>query len=131
MTRGDVLRKCIIVFDALRRMASKGNAGLEPEKGAEESFRMDNEICDTLREMLRDLEYSPEQYKSMSMAEWQKEIMENGIPRELRFTEFAPAKAELEGGGTTWWYVCGECHGAIDRKDKYCKHCGVVVDWND
>ena len=35
MTRGDVLRKCIIVFDAIKRQSSKGNAGLEPEKGAE------------------------------------------------------------------------------------------------
>lgn len=56
LTRGDVLRKCIVVFDAIRRAASKGNAGLEPVKGAEESFQTDSEICDTLREMLRELE---------------------------------------------------------------------------
>ena len=31
---------------------------------------------------------------------------------------------ELEGGGSTWWHVCGECHGAIDASDRYCKHCG-------
>ena len=56
LTRGDVLRKCIVVFDAIRRAASKGNAGLEAVKGAEESFRTDTQICDTLREMLRELE---------------------------------------------------------------------------
>ena len=38
-----------------------------------------------------------------------------------------PRKNEVEGGGTTWWYVCPECHGAIDRQDHYCKHCGQAV----
>lgn len=41
MNRTEVLRKCIVVFDALKRATSKGNAGLEPEKGAEESFQTD------------------------------------------------------------------------------------------
>ena len=83
MTRGDVLRKCIIVFDAIRRAASRGNAGLEPEKGKEESFRTDSEICDVLRQMLREMEAGtvvkadPEKVK-----EWQKEIMERGAPPE-------------------------------------------------
>lgn len=35
------------------------------------------------------------------------------------------AEPELEGGGHTWWFVCSECHGAIDEKDQYCKHCGA------
>ena len=35
-----------------------------------------------------------------------------------------PAQIELEGGGSTWWYVCEECHGAVDDSDSYCKHCG-------
>ena len=34
---------------------------------------------------------------------------------------------ELEGGGSNWWYVCGECHGAIDERDAYCRHCGRAV----
>ena len=38
--------------------------------------------------------------------------------------EQEPVDTELEGGGTTWWYVCGECHGAIDKRDAYCRHCG-------
>ena len=32
--------------------------------------------------------------------------------------------AEIEGGGSSWWYVCGDCHGAIDSSDRYCRHCG-------
>ena len=38
-----------------------------------------------------------------------------------------PQDMELEGGGSTWWYVCPECHGAIDRADRFCKHCGQAV----
>ena len=40
-----------------------------------------------------------------------------------------PRKNEVEGGGPTWWYVCPECHGTIDRQDHYCKHCGQAVKW--
>ena len=40
-----------------------------------------------------------------------------------------PAEAETEGGGTSWWYVCGECHGTIDQKDRYCRHCGREIRW--
>lgn len=39
--------------------------------------------------------------------------------------------AEIEGGGHTWFYVCGECHGAIDSGDRFCKHCGQAVSWQD
>ena len=39
-----------------------------------------------------------------------------------------PQKTEMEGGGSTWWYVCPECHGAIDRDDHFCKHCGQAVE---
>jgi len=39
-----------------------------------------------------------------------------------------PQQIELEGGGSTWWYVCPECHGAIDSKDHFCRHCGQAVE---
>ena len=45
------------------------------------------------------------------------EEMKKRIPKEM----------EIEGGGTTWWYVCPECHGTIDRKDSWCRHCGQAV----
>jgi rRNA maturation endonuclease Nob1 len=45
------------------------------------------------------------------------EALERNIPREN----------EIEGGGSSWWYVCPECHGAIDRQDHFCKHCGQAV----
>lgn len=42
-----------------------------------------------------------------------------------------PKPAELEGGGHTWFYVCGECHGAINREDRFCRHCGNAVSWKE
>ena len=40
-----------------------------------------------------------------------------------------PVAAENEGGGNSWFYVCGECHGQIDPKDSYCRHCGRWITW--
>ena len=37
----------------------------------------------------------------------------------------ATAHIDVEGHGTTWWDVCEDCHGAVDRSDRFCKHCGV------
>lgn len=44
--------------------------------------------------------------------------------------EQEPLPAEMEGGGSTWWMVCGDCHGSIDTNDHYCKHCGRKVKWS-
>ena len=41
-----------------------------------------------------------------------------------------PQEMETEGGGSSWsswWYVCPECHGAIDSQDHFCRHCGQAV----
>lgn len=46
-----------------------------------------------------------------------------GVWHPIRL-ELEPVDIELEGGGSTWWYVCGECHGTIDERDAYCRHCG-------
>lgn len=39
--------------------------------------------------------------------------------------------AELEGGGYSWWWVCGDCHGTIRYGEKICRHCGVKVEWDE
>ena len=41
-----------------------------------------------------------------------------------------PVEPELEGGGSNWWHVCGECHGWINSSDSYCRHCGRRIKWN-
>ena len=38
--------------------------------------------------------------------------------------------AEIEGDAHTWWYVCGECHGAIDHGEHKCRHCRNIVLWD-
>lgn len=87
LTRSEVLRKCIIVFDAIKRASSKSNIGLEPMPGKEESFQTDSDICDTLREMLRELEAGTVQRAGDNPAEvhdWQI-AAENGPPERLVF----------------------------------------------
>jgi hypothetical protein len=108
ITRSEVLRKCIIVFDALKRVASKGNAGLEAAWGAEDEIAMDEAVAAELRQMLREMEAGESrkteepdvtgkmrQVKALvkenvelskgirKMAEWQRDIMENGVPERL------------------------------------------------
>lgn len=46
----------------------------------------------------------------------------------LKEPQKKPQQIEMEGGGSTWWYVCPECHGAIDRQDHFCRHCGQAVE---
>ena len=39
---------------------------------------------------------------------------------------------EYEGDSrTNWWWVCGECHGPICDVDKFCRHCGREIEWNE
>lgn len=45
-------------------------------------------------------------------------------------TRMTPKEIEVEGGGSSWWHVCPECHGAIDDRDSFCRHCGQAVKWN-
>lgn len=50
-----------------------------------------------------------------------KDIVEDAI---VLLKEQEPVEPELEGGGSSWWHVCGECHGTIDDSDNFCRHCG-------
>ena len=50
--------------------------------------------------------------------------MEKNTGEHKGYPQGEAAEVELEGGGASWWYVCSECHGVIDEKDHYCRHCG-------
>ena len=39
----------------------------------------------------------------------------------------SPVPPDMEGGGFSWYPVCGACHGVIGDMDSYCKHCGTPV----
>lgn len=91
MTRAEALRKCLIVFDALKRVSSKGNAGLEALDGAKESFRTDSEICQVLREWLREMEAGTVTNIPMEPKPYSLERMLKGNP--LMMTEEVLAAA--------------------------------------
>ena len=40
------------------------------------------------------------------------------------------SKVEIEGGGSTWCYVCGECHTSVSPYAKYCRECGRRLIWD-
>ena len=42
----------------------------------------------------------------------------------LNLLKEPPVEVEIEGGGNTWWHVCGDCRGSVDTQDRFCKHCG-------
>ena len=48
----------------------------------------------------------------------------------LREQEPVEPHAERDCDDGVWYYGCGVCHGAIDHKDKFCRHCGREVKWN-
>lgn len=39
------------------------------------------------------------------------------------------AEAEIEGGGMTWFFVCGNCHTTLMEHAKYCHECGRRIKW--
>ena len=63
----------------------------------------------------------------------------NRRPEESKYVQMAidllkeqTTKPEIEGDArSTWWYVCEECHTAIDRCDLYCRQCGRRILWEE
>jgi hypothetical protein len=62
-------------------------------------------------------------------AEYMKQEEYPGVESTLRdvLDFMTPKEMEIEGGGWSWCYVCPECHGVIDQKDSFCRHCGQAV----
>lgn len=58
---------------------------------------------------------------SIDVDPWAKDMAEELLTRMI------PKETEMEGGGPTWWYVCPECHGAVDSRDHFCRHCGQAL----
>ena len=55
---------------------------------------------------------------------WAKEMAEDLLSRDK------PMSPEIEGDRYSWWYVCSECHGAINLNDKFCHECGRRQKWD-
>ena len=58
---------------------------------------------------------------------WMFEISETCRKAAEELEKRIPQEIEIEGGGSTWWHVCPECHGTIDQGDHFCRHCGQAV----
>lgn len=39
------------------------------------------------------------------------------------------AEAEIEGGGMTWFFVCGNCHTSLNEHANFCHECGRRIKW--
>lgn len=46
-----------------------------------------------------------------------QELIDRSIPKEI----------EPEGGGSFWYMVCPECHGAVCPTDRFCRYCGQAL----
>ena len=82
-----------------------------------------NEITDDL--MCLAVEQRDQDQEVSYQAFYMSEI----IRRAAENLQQDPVEAEMEGGGSTWWYVCGECHTSIDTRDKFCRECGRRINW--
>lgn len=89
-------------------------------------------------EKIRSLKDAAEAWKGMSIAlrdsdpvtsflffRWHEVTTEAAQEMEER----VPVETEIEGGGSTWWYVCGDCHTAVDSADRFCRQCGRPLKW--
>ena len=41
-----------------------------------------------------------------------------------------PVEPEFEGGGYSWYWVCGDCHGIIKQGEEVCHHCKRRIKWD-
>lgn len=73
LNRQEVIRKAIVVFEAIKRMTSKGGAGLEPERGAAAEFDMVDDCTQQLREILREMQANEHEQALQQAAEEQYE----------------------------------------------------------
>ena len=44
---------------------------------------------------------------------------------------YQPVPVEIEGDRFSWWYVCGECHKAINPGQEKCDGCGRRQQWEN
>ena len=49
----------------------------------------------------------------------------NAIENAVR--HLTPLPPDMEGGGSMWYPVCGECHTYIEASWKYCPYCGQGI----
>lgn len=81
ITKKSVLLECLEYERGLKKMCSKEYKGLTAMKGLEDKFQEQAEKCRILEDMIHALDSEPVR---RAMADWQKEIIENGPPKEMK-----------------------------------------------
>lgn len=78
--------------------------------------------------------FTPEREKAWMFVEMERAQSIAGatgcnVIEVLNRNDLEPMEPDMEGGGTSWFYVRGDCHGVIDCKAEKCRHCGRPVKW--
>lgn len=58
----------------------------------------------------------------------------DGALELLKEQEAVPPEKENDrntGNLASWWYVCGACGRGLDYHDRFCRHCGRAVKWDE
>lgn len=89
-----------------------------------------------MEELIKDLEEYAERNFGIANATRTKEAKQSFFFRKTAdlmmkaaggLKRNVPREMETEGGGTTWFLVCPECHGAADAGNHFCRHCGQAL----
>ena len=105
ITRKSVLLECLEIMKAELAICSKHYNGLEPMKGMEEAWQQGRKKVEILKDLIHAYDSEPVR---AALADWQKDVMENG-PRALEvFT--APAER------------CGALKQIIEKDDAVLSH---------
>jgi hypothetical protein len=90
MSRAEILRKCIYVFEGWRRFASKGGAGLEADPRSIGDYELCDQVVSGLKEMMREIEGGKqaedvprEAGQGAPLRDWQKQIMAGGVQERM------------------------------------------------
>ena len=71
--------------------------------------------------------------KRIEDLERQVEELEERIAIMAEQCETIPDKEgmtpDIDGGGVTWYFCCGECRRSIQQGWKFCPECGKRVKW--
>ena len=75
-----------------------------------------------------------EQFIFSTISQWYEQTTQRKVEKQelvnalINYHGVAP---ELEGDPANgYWTVCGECHGTLNRRDKFCHECGRKVLWD-
>ena len=84
INRISVLKECLSIMRQEVAICSEHYNGLTPKKGMEEAWEQGRQKVTILQEMIQALQ---NESVRMALADWQKDLMKNGIQTELKFDE--------------------------------------------